>query len=126
MTLVCDAGAFLALERDDRAMWRRLKAEVRAGCPPVTHGGVVAQVWRGGHGRQVTLARALGSVDVASLDDELGRRAGVLLGRAGSRDAIDAAVVLLCAEGDRVVTSDPGDIQRLVGAAGLRVDVIPV
>ena len=44
MTLILDAGAFVALERNDRAMWRRLKAAKLAGTPPRTHGGVIAQV----------------------------------------------------------------------------------
>jgi hypothetical protein len=91
VTLICDAGAFVALERNDRAMWRRLKAEVRAAQPPVSHGGVVAQVWRGG-ARQVLLARALSAVEFSGLDEELGRKAGALLGRARARDAIGAAV----------------------------------
>jgi len=51
MTLVLDAGAFVAIEEGDRSMWRRLKSAQIAGLPPTTHGGVVAQVWRGGGGR---------------------------------------------------------------------------
>lgn len=125
MTLICDAGAFVALERADRAMWRRLKAELHADRPLVTHGGVVAQIWRGGYGRQVPLARVLASADVVGLDDILGRRAGVLLGRARTSDAIDAALVLLASDDDRIATSDADDIQHLVSAAGLHVDVIP-
>lgn len=126
MRLICDAGAFVALERGDRAMWRRLKGALVAGHPPLTHGGVVAQVWRGGSGRQAPLARALPGVEVAGLDDDLGRSAGVLLGRAGQRDAIDAAVVALATDDDLIVTSDAADIQRLVNASGLHVDVVPV
>ena len=126
MTLICDAGAFVALERNDRAMWRRLKAELIADRPPVTHGGVVAQVWRGGGGRQAPLARALAGIDVAALDADLGRRAGMLLGRARASDAVDAAIVALASDDDRIVTSDPEDIARLVTAAGCHVDVIPV
>jgi hypothetical protein len=125
VTLICDAGAFVALERDDRVMWRRLKAELLARRPPLTHGGVVAQVWRGGHGRQTVLARALAGVEVAALDDDLGRRAGLLLGRTGSRDAIDAALVALAGDDDRIATSDATDIQRLIDGAGVHVDVLP-
>jgi hypothetical protein len=125
VTLVCDAGAFVALERNDRAMWRRLKAELEAGRPPVSHGGVVAQVWRGG-ARQALLARALVAVDVAGLDESLGRQAGVLLGRTRTRDAVDAAVAALAVDDDLIVTSDPQDIRALVAAAGIHADVIPV
>ena len=107
-------------------MARRLKAELLAGATPQSHGGVVAQAWRGGGSRQARLSRALPAIDVAPLDDELGRRAGVLLGRAGRSDAIDAAVVALANHADRIVTSDPDDINHLVATLGLRVDVIPV
>ena len=67
MTLILDAGAFVALERNDRAMWRRLKAAKLAGTPPRTHGGVIAQVWRGGAGRQAPLASAMKSSDSATM-----------------------------------------------------------
>lgn len=126
MSLLLDAGAFLALEHNDRAMWRRLKAAALAGTPPRTHGGVVAQVWRGGAGRQVPLSRALQAVDVLGLDDPLGRAAGVLLGRAQLTDAVDAALAALADHGDRIATSDAGDLARLVAAAGRRVDIVPV
>jgi hypothetical protein len=106
-------------------MWRRLKAELRAAQPPVSHGGVVAQVWRGG-ARQALLARALSAVEISVLDDELGRKAGALLGRARARDAIGAAVVALAVDDDRIVTSDPGDIHALVAGSGVHADVIPV
>jgi hypothetical protein len=126
VTLVLDAGALVALERRDRDMWGRLELEKRAGTSPVTHGGVVAQVWRGGSGRQTLLARALVGVQVVPLDDDLGRRAGTLLGRAQMADAIDAAVALLAADDDQIATSDPDDLVRLVRAAGRHVDVITV
>ncbi|CAN5550534.1 hypothetical protein BH24ACT4_BH24ACT4_21410 [soil metagenome] len=126
MTLVLDAGAFVALERNERAMWVRLKAAQLAAAPPVTHGGVLAQVWRGGSGRQVLLARALAAVEVAPLDEEVGRRAGVLLARSGLDDAIDAAVAALADHGDAILNSDPGDLSLLVAASRRRVDVIPV
>ena len=125
MSVVLDAGAFLALERNDRAMWRRLKAAMLAGNPPLTHGGVIAQVWRGGTGRQAQLARALQAVETVPLGEGLGRQAGVLLGRTGLSDAVDAALVAMAAHGDRIVTSDPDDLATLVAATGRRVDVIP-
>lgn len=123
--LLLDAGAFIALERNERAMWRRLKAALIAGEPPMTHGGVVGQVWRGGVGRQVHIARALQSVDTVPLDLQLGRQAGVLLARADASDAIDAALVALVRTGDQIVTSDPNDIAALVAAAGVLADVVP-
>jgi hypothetical protein len=124
--LVLDAGAFLAVERGDRDVVALVKRERMAGRPPVTSGGVVAQVWRGGRGRQAELARLLAGVQVAAIDDSLGRRAGMLLARSGQSDAIDAAVVCLAADGDDILTSDPGDLRALAEAAEIHVDLIPV
>lgn len=125
MTLILDSGALLALERDDRAVWRRLKSAVLSKSVPVSHGGIVGQVWRGGGPRQARLASALKAVEVRPLDDALGREAGALLAGAGTKDVIDAALVLLAEDGDEVVTSDPGDIAVLAGHAGLDIDVVP-
>ncbi|HUR75728.1 MAG TPA: hypothetical protein VMZ00_15715, partial [Sporichthya sp.] len=61
-----------------------------------------------------------------ALDDDLGRRAGVLLGRARQSDVIDAALILLAHDGDEVFTSDPADLRALARAAGVHVDLIPI
>ena len=125
MTLVLDAGALIALEGNDRALWRRVKRAATSGSTVATHGGVVAQVWRGG-ARQARLAMALRAVVTVPLDEGLGRRAGVLLSRSGLIDAIDAALVALCDHDDEILTSDPDDLHALAQAARLRVSVIPV
>lgn len=124
--LVMDAGAFVAVERGDRDVVALVKRERLAGRPPITSGGVVAQVWRGGHGRQAPVARLLAGVDVAPIDARLGRRAGVLLGRADRSDAIDATVICLATDGDDVLTSDPEDLRTLAEAAGVHLELIPV
>ncbi|MFW6091382.1 MAG: twitching motility protein PilT [Actinomycetota bacterium] len=126
MTLVLDAGAFIAIERSDRDIMALLKREHRAGRPPVTHGGVVGQVWRSGGGRQANLARLLPGVDVQAIDEATGKEAGVLLARAGGDDVIDATVALLAVDGDEILTSDPADLRPLAVAAGLHVDIVPV
>jgi predicted nucleic acid-binding protein len=122
--LVLDAGALLAVDRDDRAMMARLRIAQTSGLDLRTTGAVVAQVWRDPGGRQASLARLLRAVDVIPVDDRLGREAGVLLGRAGAGDAVDATVAAIAARGDRVLTSDPDDIARLVGASGRAVGVV--
>ena len=124
--LVLDAGAFVAVERGDRDVVALVKRERLAGRSPVTSGGVVAQVWRGGRGRQALLARLLAGVEVAPVDDSLGRRAGMLLARTGLSDAIDATVVCLAADGDDILTSDAGDLRTLAEAAEIHVELIPV
>jgi hypothetical protein len=123
MTLVLDSAALISLDRNERAMWVRLKACDLAGEPPVTHGGVVGQVWRGGP-RQARLAKAMAGIDVRPLDEELGREAGVLLGRVGGTDVIDAAVVLLAQDGDDIVTSDQADLETMAAAARRHVELI--
>ena len=126
MSEILDSGALIALEGNDRRMWRRLKGSLQAASPPKTHGGVVAQVWRGGTRRQARLATALQAVEIVPLDTGLGRRAGVLLARSGLSDAIDAALVALADHGDQIITSDPNDLAVLVAASNRRVDVTPV
>lgn len=125
MTEILDSGALLALEGNDRRMWRRLKGALQAASPPKTHGGVIAQVWRGGSGRQARLATALQAMEIVPLDEVLGRRAGVLLANCGLSDAIDAALVALADHGDQIITSDPDDLAILVAASQRRVDVVP-
>lgn len=126
MRLVLDTGALLAVERGDRDTVALLKRELLARRVPLTHGGVVAQAWRGGTGRQANLARLLAGVEIVALDDALGRRAGVLLGRARKTDAIDAAVVLLAADGDMILSSDPSDLRSLATAAAVHIDLVRV
>ena len=124
MRLVLDSGALLALERNDRAMWRRLKTAHLAETLPISHGGVVGQAWRGLGPRQALLAKALAATEVRPLDDALGRAAGELLAVARRRDVIDAALVLLAVDGDHIVTSDPDDLEPLAIASGRHVELI--
>jgi hypothetical protein len=84
----------------------------------------MGQVWRGGNGKQVPIARLLAGVDVVPVDDEIGRRAGLLLARTGT--AIDASVICLAQDGDNILTSDPAALRGLAGAAGVHVDLISV
>jgi hypothetical protein len=122
--LILDAGALEAVDRDDRAMIARLRASQQHGLELRTNAMVVAQVWRGQHGRQVNLARLLQAVDVRAISQTDGRDAGVLLAATGTADPIDATVVLLAVPGDRILTSDPSDISRLAATAGNRAIVV--
>jgi hypothetical protein len=126
MRLVLDCGALIALERNDRAMWRRLKLALVAEQVPLSHGGIVGQAWRGRGPRQALLAKALDGVEIRPLDRALGRAAGELLARAGRSDVVDAALVLLADDGDQIVTSDPHDIEPLALAARRHVDLLRV
>ncbi|MCL2423166.1 MAG: hypothetical protein FWD11_04620 [Micrococcales bacterium] len=123
--MVFDAGAFIAAERRDRAMWTRAKAALVSGLPPVTSTAVVAQVWRG-DARQANLARLVGAVDCAPLTEPVALAAGRLLAEAGTSDVVDVALALTAADGDVIYTSDPDDIAHLAATLGLHVDVVPV
>jgi hypothetical protein len=122
--LILDAGALVAVDRDDRPMLARLRASQQHGLELRTNAMVVAQVWRDRHGQQVNLARLLQAVDVRAVSQRDGRDAGVLQAAAGTSDAIDATVVLLASAGDRILTSDPADIARLAAAADNRAVIV--
>lgn len=124
MTLVLDSGALIALEQNDRAMWRRFKGALLAESVPVSHGGVVGQAWRARGSRQALLARALAGIAVHAIDDAAGRRAGELLALSRQSDVIDAALVLLANDGDHIVTSDPDDLEPLARASGRHVELV--
>lgn len=85
---------------------------------------VLAQVWRDPSGRQARLAAALRSIYIHPVGEQLARDAGVLLGRTGTSDAIDATVALLADDGDEILTSDPDDMSRLVAVTRRSVAVI--
>jgi hypothetical protein len=126
MTLLLDAGAFIAVERDDRNVIALIKRELNLGRTPLTHAAVVGQIWRGGSGRQAGVARLLRAVEVAPVDDALGRRAGLLLRSSKTRDVVDAALVLLARDGDEIVTSDADDLIPLAVAAEVDIEIVPV
>lgn len=122
MTLLLDAGAFIALERGEQRVEFAIRQQHSRGEVPRTHGGIVGQVWRSA--RQVRVARVLRGVDTVPITLGLGRDAGRLLARSGTSDVIDAALVALAEDGDVIVTSDPGDIGLLVVTAGVDVTVL--
>lgn len=123
--LILDADALLAIDRDDRTMIARLRVAQQSGLDLRSNAMVVAQAWRDRRGRQANLARLLQATDVRAVRPSDGREAGALLADAGTTDPIDATVVLLAAPGDRILTSDPGDLTRLAAVAGNRAVIVP-
>ncbi|MGQ0630721.1 MAG: hypothetical protein ACT4P1_06730 [Sporichthyaceae bacterium] len=122
--LVLDAGALIAVDRGDRMVLLRLRIAKSKGIAVRTNAMAVAQVWRDDRGRQAVLATVMKGVDVHAVAPEAGRVAGLVLAAAGLDDAIDATVALLAEDGDTVLTSDPGDLRRLLKAAGIRAAVV--
>jgi hypothetical protein len=109
--VVLDAGAFIALERRDRAMVRLAQRFAESHTSLVTSAGVVAQVWRGGGPRQIPVAFLLRRTTVVDLTHSVARVLGRMLGAARRADPIDAHVVWLARERAwPVLTSDPNDL----------------
>ena len=125
MNLVLDAGALIGIDRDDRRVAGLIELGRRAAAGLVTVAPVVGQAWRDG-ARQARLARALAMIDVRPVELDDAKRAGELLGHAGSADVVDALTVLLALPGDHVLTSDPADISRLATANDIEVRVVAV
>lgn len=123
--IVLDAGALIALDRNDRRMWAVLRVAADEGKPVYVPAGVIAQAWRDGS-RQALLSRALRHCDEVPLDGVVARAAGLLCGQAGTADVIDASVALtastLARSADALVfTSDPSDIAHLAETLGARI-----
>lgn len=118
-----DTGALIALERRNTEMLLRLELLRRGEGTITVPAVVVLEWWRKGHGQPAILD----GMKVEPLSLELAQVAGEALAKVKGATAIDAAVMASAAQrGDRVITSDPRDMNRLhqyfLGVAG----VIPV
>ncbi len=110
-----DAGALIALDRDDRRVIVLLARAAEATGRITVPATALAQAIRRPE-RQVRLARLIRqpTTDVVPLDSVDATHVGRLLAGSGTGDITDAHVVV-CARrtGQRIVTSDPGDLRRL-------------
>jgi hypothetical protein len=123
---ILDAGAFIALDKNDPAMWRRFNTDIKAKRQLLTHPGIVGQVWRK-PATQARLATALRSVKIDPLTDELAKTTGLLLAKTRTSDVHDCALAAMCKEGDVLYTSDPEDLVDLLEALNqLGVRIVPV
>lgn len=113
--LTYDTGALIAAERDNRLMWALHRAALARGVNVTVPAGALGEAWRGGP--QARLSMLLKGCVVEALTEPQAREVGVLIGRSGVADTVDAAV----AEGalrrrDAVVTSNRADIERLMAS----------
>lgn len=121
---VYDAGVLLAIDGNDRRMWAIHHLAVEEGRRLLIPSIVVGQAWRDPR-RQVQLGRFLHSCAVVPVGPELAKAAGVLCGKAGTRDVVDASVVTVAlARGAIVFTSDPEDIARLSAASDVKPGLV--
>jgi hypothetical protein len=111
-----DAGALVAAEQDSRQVWARLKAVRKNAAAITVPAPILAQVWR--VPPHAEIARLLKACEIDELREAGAKAVGRLLGVSSTSDIADAAVVVgAVARGDTIMTSDPGDIQRLLEAA---------
>ncbi len=125
-----DAGGILALSRGDGDARAALERARAGGYVVVIPTPVLAEVHRGGRDR-AHVDRVVNKVDaLLPTSAETARRAGELLGASGSDDPVDAIVVAeaLAAVPSVIITSDPGDIRRLLQTRsdGVGVAVVSV
>lgn len=110
-----DAGALIALDRNDRRVVVLLARAAQTSAPVSVPATALAQAVRRPD-RQVRLARLVRqpTTEVVPLDRVDATSVGRLLAVSGTADIADAHVVI-CARraGQQVVTSDPEDLRRL-------------
>ena len=118
-----DAGALIALDRDDRRVVVLLARAAEVGARMTVPATALAQAIRR-PARQVRLARLLRqpTTDIVPLDGPDATSVGILLAASRTADIADAHVVV-CARRTRqaIVTSDPRDLRRLDPTAHLVV-----
>jgi hypothetical protein len=113
-----DAGALIAIDKNDRRMWARYQVALDDGRDIRVPAVVVGQAWRDSR-RQVRLGRFLVGCHTDPVGLETAKAAGILCGRAGTSDVADATVVVMAAATGAVIwTSDPGDIRALADESG--------
>lgn len=125
-----DAGALIALDRNNRGVWAMLRVASDDGEVIQVPAGAIAQAWRDGR-RQVLLTRALRHCDEVALDGAIARAAGLLCGQSKTTDIVDASVALAVAGLARrgsvsVLTSDSGDIEHLVATLQITSNIVAV
>lgn len=110
-----DAGGLIAVDRNDRRVTGLIARCLEHGKRLTVPSTVLAQVLRN-PARQARLSRLLWdeSTDLVSLNRRDAVAVGILLAKTGTKDIVDAHVVI-CAQrtGQAVITSDPDDLKRI-------------
>jgi hypothetical protein len=122
--ITLDAGALIALDRDDRRVAVLLARASETRARVTIPASALAQAIRRPE-RQVRLARLprQPTTDLIDLDRVDATNVGRLLAASGTADIVDAHVVVCARRADqRVVTSDPDGLRRLDPT----LDVVPL
>jgi hypothetical protein len=124
-TVVYDAGVLVAADRNERQAWAEHKVRLELGMIPLVPAPVVAQVSRSP--QQAQLRRFLTGCVVAPLGETEAHEAGRLLGLTKTADIVDAVVVITALrQKATILTSDPDNIERLVGASRREIAVVTI
>lgn len=119
--ITLDAGALIALDRNDRRIVVLLARIAEVTARVTVPAPALAQAFRRPE-QQVRLARLVRQLttDVAPLDRVDATSVGRLLRASGTSDVVDAHVVI-CARraGQKVATSDPDDLRALDPTLGV-------
>jgi predicted nucleic acid-binding protein len=114
--ITIDAGGLIAVERGDRRVFAIIARALQDGLPVAVPATALAQVIRN-PARQARLSQFVrdSTTHVIPLDQDHATMVGRLLAQTGTSDIVDAHVAV-CAlrNGNTVITSDPGDLSRLV------------
>jgi predicted nucleic acid-binding protein len=124
-TIVYDAAVLVAADRNERRAWAEHKVRLEFGVVPLVPAPVVVQVSRSP--KQAQLRRFLTGCVVLPLGETEAHEAGRLLGPTKTTDVVDAVVVTTALRQEAtILTGDPDDIERLVGASGREIDVVAI
>ena len=124
-TVVYDAAVLVAADRNERRAWAEHKARLELAIVPLVPAPVLVQVSRSP--QQAQLRRFLTGCMVVPLGETEAHEAGRLLGLARTADVVDAVVVTTALrQKATILTGDPDDIERLVGASGREIAVAAI
>ena len=122
--MILDAGFLISVDRDEDSARSLVTAFSRRRVALHSTDPVVAQVWRIG-ARQARLAAFLKTIEVYPLDD--GKAVGLLLAQSGTKDVVDAHLVVLAVRlRVPVLTGDEADLKILADAFLVNRPVIEV
>jgi len=122
-TVVYDAAVLVDADRNERRTWAEHKVRLELGVVPLVPAPVVVQISRSP--RQAQLRRFLTGCVVVPLGETEAHEAGWLLGLTKTADVVDAVVVTTALrQKATILTGDPDDMKRLVGASGREIAVV--
>ena len=122
-TVVYDAAVLVDADRNERRTWAEHKVRLELGVVPLVPAPVVVQISRSP--RQAQLRRFLTGCVVVPLGETEAHEAGWLLGLTKTADVVDAVVVTTALrQKATILTGDPNDMKRLVGASGREIAVV--